>query len=64
MLTALFSIRFVTILAVIASIQISTHDLVKEGDWLEVPSYDADGDGHVGPAGHAGHGFLCQRPYL
>lgn len=33
-----------TILAVIASIQISTHDLVKEGDWLEVPSYDADGD--------------------
>lgn len=33
-----------TILAVIASIQISAHDLVKEGDWLEVPSYDADGD--------------------
>jgi miniconductance mechanosensitive channel len=33
-----------TILSLVASIQISTHDLVKEGDWLEVPSYDADGD--------------------
>jgi miniconductance mechanosensitive channel len=33
-----------TILSIIASIQISTYDLVKEGDWIEVPSYDADGD--------------------
>jgi miniconductance mechanosensitive channel len=33
-----------TILSLVASIQISTHDLVKEGDWLEVPSYGADGD--------------------
>ena len=33
-----------TILAIIASIQISAHDLIKEGDWIEVPSYDADGD--------------------
>lgn len=32
-----------TIMAFIASIQISAHNLVKEGDWLEVPSYDADG---------------------
>ena len=32
-----------TIMSLIASIQISTNDLVKEGDWLEVPSYDADG---------------------
>ncbi len=32
-----------TIMAVIASIQISAHDLVKEGDWIEVPSYGADG---------------------
>jgi miniconductance mechanosensitive channel len=32
-----------TILAFIASIQISAQNLVKEGDWLEVPSYDADG---------------------
>jgi len=33
-----------TILAIVASIQISSHDLVKEGDWIEVPSYGADGD--------------------
>ncbi len=33
-----------TILSLLASIQISTQDLVKEGDWLEVPSYEADGD--------------------
>lgn len=33
-----------TILALVASVQISTNDLVKQGDWLEVPSYDADGD--------------------
>jgi miniconductance mechanosensitive channel len=32
-----------TILSLIASIQISAHDLVKEGDWISVPSYDADG---------------------
>lgn len=33
-----------TILSVVASVQISTNDLVKEGDWIEVPSYGADGD--------------------
>ena len=33
-----------TILSIVASIQISTYDLVKEGDWIEVPSYEADGD--------------------
>jgi miniconductance mechanosensitive channel len=32
-----------TISSFIASIQISLNDLVKEGDWLEVPTYDADG---------------------
>jgi len=32
-----------TIMAFIASIQISANNLVKEGDWLEVPSYNADG---------------------
>ncbi len=32
-----------TIMSLIASIMISTNDLVKEGDWLEIPSYDADG---------------------
>jgi miniconductance mechanosensitive channel len=33
-----------TILSLVASVQISTQDLVKEGDWIEVPSYGADGD--------------------
>jgi miniconductance mechanosensitive channel len=33
-----------TILSLVASVQISTNDLVKEGDWLEVPSYNSDGD--------------------
>ncbi|HLA97475.1 MAG TPA: mechanosensitive ion channel domain-containing protein [Anaerolineales bacterium] len=33
-----------TILSLVASIQIATHDLIKEGDWIEVPSYEADGD--------------------
>ena len=33
-----------TILSLVASVQIAVHDLVKEGDWIEVPSYEADGD--------------------
>jgi miniconductance mechanosensitive channel len=33
-----------TLLAVVASVQISTNDLVKQGDWIEVPSFNADGD--------------------
>ena len=33
-----------TILSLVASVQIAAHDLIKEGDWIEVPSYDADGD--------------------
>ena len=33
-----------TILSFVASMRISSNDLFKEGDWLEVPSYDADGD--------------------
>ncbi|MGA9533633.1 MAG: mechanosensitive ion channel domain-containing protein [Anaerolineales bacterium] len=33
-----------TILSLVASVQIGTQDLIKEGDWIEVPSYDADGD--------------------
>lgn len=32
-----------TILAFLASVQISTQQLVKDGDWIRVPSYDADG---------------------
>jgi miniconductance mechanosensitive channel len=33
-----------TILSLVASVQISSMDLIKEGDWIEVPAYDADGD--------------------
>lgn len=33
-----------TILSFIASIQITSYDLVKVGDWIEVPSYGVDGD--------------------
>lgn len=33
-----------TILSLVASVQIAANDLIKEGDWIEVPSYDADGD--------------------
>lgn len=33
-----------TILSFVASIQISSQGLIKEGDWIEVPSYGADGD--------------------
>jgi miniconductance mechanosensitive channel len=33
-----------TLLSVVASFQIAANDLVKEGDWVEVPDYGADGD--------------------
>jgi miniconductance mechanosensitive channel len=43
-LTAVLLLAFQdTIMSFIASIQISTQNLVREGDWLEVPSFDADG---------------------
>jgi miniconductance mechanosensitive channel len=43
-LTAVLMVVFHdTIMAFVASIQISANNLVKEGDWLEVPSYEADG---------------------
>ena len=32
-----------TILAFVASVQISTQEMVKDGDWIEVPSYGANG---------------------
>lgn len=32
-----------TILSFLASVQISTQELIKDGDWIEVPSYDANG---------------------
>jgi miniconductance mechanosensitive channel len=33
-----------TLLSFVASMQINSHDLVKEGDWIEMPAYEADGD--------------------
>jgi miniconductance mechanosensitive channel len=33
-----------TLLSFVASLQIHANDLVKEGDWIEMPAYDADGD--------------------
>ena len=33
-----------TILAIIASVQIVVNELIKEGDWIEVPSFEADGE--------------------
>jgi miniconductance mechanosensitive channel len=33
-----------TILSFVAGLQIQSNDLVNEGDWIEVPSYDADGE--------------------
>jgi miniconductance mechanosensitive channel len=33
-----------TILSFVASIQITSYDLVKVGDWIEVPTFNADGD--------------------
>jgi miniconductance mechanosensitive channel len=33
-----------TILALVASVQIAANGLLREGDWVEVPAYNADGD--------------------
>ena len=33
-----------TILGFVASIQLSGHDMVRVGDWIEMPKYRADGD--------------------
>lgn len=33
-----------TILGFIASIQLTAHDMVRVGDWIEVPRFNADGD--------------------
>lgn len=32
------------ILGLVAGIQINTNNMIKLGDWIEMPSYDADGD--------------------
>jgi miniconductance mechanosensitive channel len=33
-----------SILGLVASVQLSTHDMVRIGDWIEVPKYGADGN--------------------
>ncbi len=33
-----------TILGLVASIQISANDMIRVGDWIEMPKYNADGD--------------------
>ena len=33
-----------TILSLVASVQLTTLDMVRVGDWIEMPRYDADGD--------------------
>lgn len=33
-----------TILSLVASVQISSYDMVRLGDWIEMPSLNADGD--------------------
>lgn len=44
-LTAILLLIFQdTILGLVASVQIAANDLLKEGDWIEVPAFNADGD--------------------
>ena len=44
-LTAVFILIFKdTILSLVSSIQISSNDLFKVGDWVEVPQFGADGE--------------------
>ena len=33
-----------TLLSFVANVQIQSNDLVKEGDWIEMPQFNADGD--------------------
>jgi miniconductance mechanosensitive channel len=33
-----------SIMGLVASVQISAYDMVKQGDWIEMPKYGADGD--------------------
>src|SRR5690606_6539722 len=33
-----------TILGLVASVQISSNDMVRVGDWVEMPKFNADGD--------------------
>jgi miniconductance mechanosensitive channel len=33
-----------TILSLVASVQLTSNDMLRVGDWIEMPSMDADGD--------------------
>src|SRR3546814_10981402 len=33
-----------TILSLVASVQLTSNDMVRVGDWIEMPQYNADGD--------------------
>ncbi len=33
-----------TILSLVASVQLTTNDMIRRGDWIEMPRYGADGD--------------------
>ena len=44
-MTALLMLVFKdTILSLVASVQITSNDMVRVGDWIEMPKYGADGD--------------------
>lgn len=44
-MTAILALTFKdTILSFVASIQLSAYDIVRIGDWIQVPKYGADGD--------------------
>ncbi|MDD2417813.1 MAG: mechanosensitive ion channel [Oscillospiraceae bacterium] len=44
-MTAVFSLIFKdSILGLVAGIQLSANDMVRIGDWIEMPKYSADGD--------------------
>ncbi len=44
-LTAVIMLVFKdTILGFVASIQLGSHDMIRPGDWVEMPKYGADGD--------------------
>jgi miniconductance mechanosensitive channel len=42
-MTAILLLIFKDILGFVASIQMSVYDMVRVGDWIAMPKYDADG---------------------
>ena len=44
-ITAILALVFrTTILSLVASVQIASNDMVRVGDWISMPQFDADGD--------------------